>query len=370
MSSALPNVSHTVVPAAGQIDREEWLRVFGDQAEGQDFFQVMEASQLEGFEFSYVLVSAAGRLELIAPLFWCDFDLALGVEGPGRKLLVAARRLWPRLLRARTLFCGSPFGENGTIGLAADAGDPAALLAELLRAMEEVGRRQGLALMLFKDFPAAQQPLLAPLAGAGFFRGESYPNVEVPLPFPTLAAYVQSLSANARKDLRRKVRHAEAAGQLRVEVVDDVTALIEPVYALYLATYHAGSVRFEKLTREYFLETGRRLGGRAAFFLFYSGERLVGFNLCFRHADQLIDKFIGLDYAVARPLNLYFYTWYHNVGWCLAHGIRRYQVGQTDHAAKVRLGGKLVPLYFYARHRNPLLNGALRLAARYLAPEA
>jgi predicted N-acyltransferase len=353
-----------------QIDPRDWLRLFGDTAEGYDYYQVLEASRLEGFAFSYVLVSAGERVELIAPLFWSDFDLGIGVEGAPRKLLAAGRRVFPRLLKARTLFCGSPFGEEGAIGLTESTADSGALLAELLRAMETVCRRQGLSFLLFKDFPAGRRALLSGLARHGFFQGDSFPNVEVPLPFPTLAAYVESLSANARKDLRRKIRHAEAAGQLRVEVVDDVTALIEPVYALYLATYHAGTVRFEKLTREYFLETGRRLAGRAKFFLFFSGERLVGFNLCFHHGDQLIDKFIGLDYAVARPLNLYFYTWYENVRWCLAHGIRRYQVGQTDHGAKVRLGGKLVPLYFYARHRNPLLNGALRLAARFLAPEA
>ncbi len=370
MAERLPTLTHSLVPSVSQIDARDWLRLFGDTAEGYEFYQVLESSRLEGFAFCYVLVSAGAEVELIAPLFWSDFDLGIGLEGPAQKILGAARRLCPRLLKARTLFCGSPFGEAGVIGLAGSPADPAALRSELLRAMEGVCRRQGLAFILFKDFPAERRPLLAPLAREGFFFGDSFPNVEVPLPFPTMAAYVESLSANARKDLRRKVRHAEATGRLRVEVVEDIAPWIEPAYALYLNTYRAGTVRFEQLTREYFLETGRRMAGRAKFFLFFSGDRLVAFNLCFLHGDQLIDKFIGLDYAVARPLNLYFYTWHHNVQWCIAHGVRHYWVGQTDHGAKVRLGGRLVPLYFCARHRNPLVNRLLRLAARFLAPEA
>ena len=353
-----------------QIDPADWRRLFGEQAEGREFFQTLEASELEGFAFYYVVIRTEARVRLIAPLFSADFDLGMAVEGGAQKVLQRVRRIFPRLLLARTLFCGSPFGETGMIGV--DAADPAqpALLAELVRAMEAIGRAQNLAFMLFKDFPAETAALLRPLARHGFFQGDSFPNVVLPLPYRTMPEYVASLSANARKDLRRKIKHTEAAGAIAVRVVDQVDDWIEPVYALYLATYAAGTVRFEKLTRAYFLAVGRIMRPEARFFLFFREDRLIGFNLCFQSGDQLIDKFIGLDYAVARQLNLYFYTWHHNVEWCIAHGVRHYQVGQTDHEAKVRLGGKLVPLYFQARHTNPWLNFPLRMAARFLAPQA
>jgi hypothetical protein len=363
-----PAVSHAVLPSVDQVDATDWDRLFGDLPEGREFYQTLEASRLEGFGFCYVVVRQDGRAVLIAPLFWSDFDLGMAVEGLAQRILGGVRRILPRLLIARTLFCGSPFGENGVIGVEPAHPDQPALVAELVRAMEEICRARGLSFMLFKDFTGDAAGLLAPLAGRGFFRGDSFPNVVLPLPFATMPEYLASLSHNARKDLRRKIKHTLAQGPIEVRVVDQVADLIEPVFALYLATYHAGTVRFEKLTRDYFLEVGRRQRSQARFFLFHREGRLICFNLCFQHGDQLIDKFIGLDYAVARELNLYFYTWHHNVEWCLAHGVRRYQVGQTDHAAKVRLGGKLVPLYFHARHTNPWLNFPLKLAARFLAP--
>jgi predicted N-acyltransferase len=364
------SVSHAVYPSVDQIDPADWSRLFGDVAEGRDFFRTLESSRLEGFGFCYVVVRRGDRAALIAPLFWSDFDLGLAVEGIAQRILRGVRRIFPRLLVARTLFCGSPFGETGTIGVEAADPDRPGLVAELVRAMEEICRERGLGFMLFKDFPAEAAGLLESLAARGFFQGDSFPNVVLPLPYAVMSEYLASLSHNARKDLRRKIKHTLASGPIEVRVVDQVADLIEPVYALYLATYQAGTVRFEKLTREYFLEVGRRMRGEARFFLFYRQGRLVCFNLCFQHGDQLIDKFIGLDYAVARELNLYFYTWHHNVEWCITHGIRHYQVGQTDHAAKVRLGGKLVPLYFHARHTNPWLNVPLKLAARFLAPPA
>jgi predicted N-acyltransferase len=350
-----PALSHAILPSVEQIDRAEWDRLFGSLPEGYDSFRVLEASRLEEFGFCYAVIRTGGRTELIAPLFWSDFDLGLAVEGASRRMLRHARRLFPRLLIARTLFCGSPFGETGSIGVQPGRPDQPALIAELVRAMEGVCREKGLAFMLFKDFSAGAAELLEPLRRHGFFRGDSFPNVVVPLPYRAMPEYLASLSANARKDLRRKVKQALAAGAMEVRVAEAVGDLIEPVYALYLATYLAGTVRFEKLTREYFLEVGRIQRDQARFFLFYLEGRLVCFNL-------------WMDYAVARQLNLYFYRWHHNVEWCLAHGVRRYQVGQTDHAAKVRLGGKLVPLYFHARHSNPCLNFPLRMAARFLAP--
>jgi predicted N-acyltransferase len=362
-------VSHAIFPSVDQIDPADWQRLFGDRPEGREFFLTLEASRLEGFKFCFVVVRAEGRVRLIAPLFSADFDLGLALEGGLQRILQLVRRIFPRLLIARTLFCGSPFGETGTIGVDAAEADRPALIAELVRAMEAVGRAQGLTFMLFKDFPADAADLLQPLAQHGFFQGDSFPNVVLPLPHRTMDEYLASLSHNARKDLRRKIKQTLAAGKIEVRVVDQVADVIEPVYALYLATYAAGTVRFEKLTREYFLAAGRIMRSQARFFLFYLEGRLVCFNLCFQHGDQLIDKFIGLDYAVARKLNLYFYTWHHNVEWCIAHGIRAYQVGQTDHEAKVRLGGKLVPLYFQARHTNPWLNFPLRMAARFLAPQ-
>lgn len=350
--------------------RDEWNRFFAGEAEGYDFYVTLERSRLSGFTLAYARVTVAEQVQLIAPLFWGDLDLAIGWEGWPARLLATWRRLHPRALVLRTLFVGSPFGEHATIGVTAGPAQPTEMWRELAAALHSLCREHGLSFVLFKDLREHDASALRePLGRLGFTLGESFPNVVLPLPYQGMEDYLASLSYSARKDLRRKLRAGRTAG-IELEVVDSVDDLIEEIYALYLNTYHAGTVRFEQLTREYFLAAGQQRDARAKFFLYRLGGRLVCFNLCFLHDGVLVDKFIGLDYSVARELNLYFYTWHSNVEWCLHSGVRAYQVGQTDYEAKLRLGGQRVPLYFFARHENLLVNALLRAAAPLFAPKA
>jgi hypothetical protein len=87
------------------------------------------------------------------------------------------------------------------------------------------------------------------------------------------------------------------------------------------------------------------------------------------YKDLFIDKFIGFDYDISKKYNLYFVSWCFNVEWCLKNSIRFYQTGQTDYYPKLKLGGRLIPLYAYLRHENLLLNLILKLLALFLKPE-
>jgi hypothetical protein len=360
-------ITSVVHPSITRISRDEWNGFFGGEAEGYDYYLTLENTGLKGFEFAYACIFVDQQLRLIAPLFRADLDLAIGVEGALAKALAAWRRLHRRSLVLRTLFVGSPFGEHTTIGVDGGQAERQALLHEMAAVARRHCREHRLSFIVFKDLRKPDADALQALAGLGFTRGESFPNIVLPLPYARIEDYLASLSHATRKDLRRKIRRAEAAG-ITVQEVDNVEDRLAEIYQLYLNTYYAGTVRFEKLTPQYFVEAGRRQRGQVRFFLFFLGGRLVCFNLCFLHAGTLIDKFIGLDYSVARSCNLYFYTWYHNVAWCIRSGVRAYQVGQTDYEDKLRLGGQRVPLFFFARHENRVVNALLRAAAPLLAP--
>ncbi len=86
--------------------------------------------------------------------------------------------------------------------------------------------------------------------------------------------------------------------------------------------------------------------------LYFHEDRLFGFNFVIETPDRLIDKYIGMDYAVARDFNFYFNSWMVNVR--LVHRERR--AGLSERAgllwAKLRLGCRLSPNGQYFRHRN------------------
>lgn len=360
-------ITSTIYPSIEQIDRGIWDRLVGDIPEGYDFFRTIEASRLEGMSFAYIMLMHNGVPALLAPVFTGDLDLGIALDGAARKAVTAIRRAFPRLLIMKTLFIGSPFGENGVIGLGRGAADTALLMAGLNDAITALCRSRRLPCALFKDLLDKDVPLVEPLVRQGFFRAESFPGVAIDLNYASMEDYLLSLGAETRKDMRRKLRKAQAQTAIEVRVTDNAAAIIDEVYALYLNTYNAGTVRFEKLTPEFFLNAGKNMAG-TTFFLYYIDGHLAAFNLCLRHKDTLIDKFIGFDYTLARRHNLYFFSWLYNIEWCLKNSVRCYQVGQTDYEAKLRLGGALIPLNVFLRHNNGIMNSILRAASACLTP--
>lgn len=359
-------LSYEIVDSVERIPRTEWDAVFGDIAEGYDFYRTLELSNLADFSLFYAVVFDRTCVLAIAPLFACDFALDLALPGTAGRLVRRIRGVFPRFFMMRTLFCGSPFSEHGVIGVRPGAGDRGALIEELLRAMDGFSRARNLPCIIFKDFRECDAALLDPLRRRGFARVLALPNVALDLASPTFDDYLKSLSRATRKDVRRKVRKALAEARVRVEIADDVASIADEVYRLYLNTWGAGGSRFGKLTKEFFARAGRHMKPHARFFLYRTDGRLAAFNLCIVHGDLLLDKIIGFDYEISRLHNLYFVSWFCNIEWCLEHGVRRYQTGQNGYGPKLRLGGALVPLHAYLRHRNPSVDFMIKAAARLL----
>ena len=356
----------TCIDTVNSIKKEDWESFFADCPEGYWFYETLEQSGLAEFSFHYLLAYRQERLVAIIPFFTADFDGNTVLEPGIRKIVSAVRTVAPQFLVFKTLFCGSPFGEQGLMGIAPDVADTQELLRSVASELTAFCRRQELSLIIFKDYSEQDAAALGMLAGQGFFKSDSFPSAIIDLPYKTFDGYLASLSNSARKDLRRKLKKASDTGMLTTKVVERVDDIIDDIYSLYMSTYTAGAMKFEKLTKDFFLTCAENAGHRCRYFLYYIDGKLAAFNLCFVHGDLFIDKFIGFDYDIARQYSLYFVSWCENVQWCLNNGIMRYQVGQTDYEPKTRLGCRLVPLYAYVRHTNGLVNRCLQVLAQFL----
>jgi hypothetical protein len=170
-----------------------------------------------------------------------------------------------------------------------------------------------------------------------------------------------------RKDIRRKLK---GAGGVRVERRVGIGDLAGRIEALYEETRQNSKVDygdFEALPPDYFRSVSRCAGERAQFMLYWVGDELAAFNLLLLGQDTVIDKFLGMRYPLARDNNLYVVSWIENVRFCLETGRRLLQSGQTAYSAKLRLGSRLAPSTIFARHRNPVINRLIRLAAPFAA---
>jgi predicted N-acyltransferase len=169
-------------------------------------------------------------------------------------------------------------------------------------------------------------------------------------------------SHTRRKNLRRKLRSTPrliietiATGDVRFQ--DE--ALLAEFYALYLNVYRQSEIHFDLLTASFFRAVLQDAGANGVLFAYRLDGDLIGYNLCFRENGLLLDKYVGFVYPQARDYNLYAVSWFHNLGYALANGLRCYVAGWTDPEVKRELGASFTLTRHAVYVRNRVLRGLL-----------
>jgi len=365
----MSKISCKIFDNLNKIDEKDWDAVFGDIPESYPFYKTLGNSELPDFTFYYLAIYRDDAISLIAPLFATDFNGDIAAEGWVSKVIKFIRKAFPRFLIFNTLFCGTPFGENGVLGIKQDFRDDPRLIPLLLEGINNLAAKINAPLVIFKDFLKQDERFLDILTRQGYSKTESFPTVYLELNFTSFEDYLKSLGASTRKSLKKKLKQADSRGKIEVKVVQEIGGQIDQIVKLYENTYREGLTKFERLPRKFFLQVTGDLSAHTRFFLYYVDGKLAAFNLCFVYPDLLIDKFIGFDYDISNYYNLYFVSWAYNIRWCIDNSLRYYHPGQTDYEPKIRLGGKLIPLYAYLKHKNVFFNRLLKLLILLLRPE-
>lgn len=352
-------------PSIEAFGREEWNRLFPDELEDWSYYRAVENSGLPEFSWLYFGVrDDAGMLRAAVPAFVTDYRLETTLSGALKRFADRLTRRFPRLLRQKMLSLGSPVSEICHLGFAPGTGadEQRRLLDAILDKAESFAKENRVRMIAVKDATAAQDALWAAAAKAhGLRRQPGLPTAFIDVKFANIDEYLATLSRATRKDLRRKLK--DAIG-LRAEWRASIDGIENEVMRLYKSTHANAQFSFEELTPDYFRSVLRELGERASCATYWLGDRLVAFNLVLHDGKRLLDKFLGMDYAVAREYNLYFYTWIENVRRCIDLKLDLYQSGQGLHALKRRLGSRLSANWLWYRHRNRLVDAIFALVER------
>ncbi len=354
-------------PAAADIPADQWARFFHAHWKDHRFQQLAEETLYDGIGHACLVVQDAhGETLAIQPVFVIRQDLALGTPALLTRAIRWVRSLWPNFLQPRMLMVGSLAGEGQ---LAIDRSRSDLAIAALQEGVEVFAHHCGAGLITFKEFPAATRDTLQGLLERGYARVPSYPSVWMPVAFASFEKHLEHLTASTRKDLRRKFRESAAGGSAQMEVIVQLSPeLVDELYALYLQVFERSELHFERLTRSYFVRLAEVLPDRVRWFLWRLDGRVVAFKLCFLYEGILYDDYIGLDYAVALDLHLYFVSFRDLYSWAAAHGIREYFSTPLSYFPKLHLGFHLVPLDLYVRHTSALLNFVYTRLAKVMGP--
>ncbi len=344
-----------ILESASRIDPALWRGAFSGEGLDGRYYELLEASQGEQFEFRYAVLN-----EAVQPFFLVNLDIASGLPRRVRLALSHTVPGWTRLTRFCVLVAGCAAGEGHL------ATKDRAELAALEEALTRYARGEGARLVVFKDLPASCREPMAALRG--YRRIASMPSTRLDLNFATFEEYLQTrLSGNIRGNLRRKIRDT-ARANLTLEVTADASAVLSELHALYLQTYWRSPYRFECLTSRYFSGLGERFPGSARFFLWRREGRLLAFAAGLIHGKDFRYLNIGMAYPEALELHLYFWAWRGLVSWALEQGLESIEAGQLNYEPKFRLGLRLVPLDLYVKPLSPRLRAGLALVWPLLSP--
>ena len=340
-----------------------WGNAFAHERKDARYYELVDETLADhGFDYRYLVIAE----RFVQPFFVLDQDVTEGAGKFVRSTMRAIRKVFPRFLKMRTLMVGCAAGEGHLD--ARGEGDGSRIGETLARALPRIARDARAGLIVMKEFPSRYRAALSSMREQGFTRVPSLPMTKLSIDYASFDDYLsKKLSKVMRKNIRRKLRAAEDA-QLSLQVVRDVTPYVDELHPLYLAVYERSELHFEKLTKAFLCELGRRMSDKARFFIWRQGTKAVAFSICLVNDDTLYDEYLGLDYDVALELHLYHYTLRDIINWSIEHGMKWYVSSALNYDPKLHLRCELVPLDLYVRHTSSPINAVMRRVLPWLEP--
>ncbi|MDP2941230.1 MAG: GNAT family N-acetyltransferase [Candidatus Omnitrophota bacterium] len=360
------NLQIKITRKIADIPAQDWYSVFPKALENYYFFKSLDESAFEQFTFFYILVYDNGVPVGAASCFLMRFPFDSTVQGPLKVILGWVKRLLPHILSPRVLLCGLPMGQ-GRIGI---AGDPVPVLEAICAGMETIAKEEKAAVFIFKDFNRADADTLRPLLKKGFLKIESLPSTEMDINFSSFEDYLKTLSRASRDGLKRKFKKVDAGPRIELEITGALEgSVLSEAHGLYLQTLTRMDLGFERVPEDFFRHIPENMPEEARYFLWRIKGRIVAFAFCLVSGGYFIDYYLGFDYAVAYQYHLYFIRFRDLMRWCIANGVKKYEMGVTTYEPKRRLGFNFVRLYFYIKHRNKLINPFVKIIGSFIKPE-
>ena len=310
-----------------------------------------------------------GPSDRFVPAFLMSFRLLTSLDESKKRLLrsIPLLRRLEEHLRMPALFVGTTVSEYTLY-------PPSLDLAPLIDRLLETSRAKGCRLVIFKDLPCDSPllseaenrfaaELLSRCAERGFFLLWGQALAYVKIDFDSVETFLQRQSPSRRKNLRRKLKARASIEVEELRTGEDRfsdRAFVEALFELYMNVYRQSGIHFDQLTLPFFQALLQSREASGVVFLYRRDGRIIGFNLCFVHSGNLIDKYVGFLYPEAREANLYFISWFHNLEFAVRYRLNFYIAGWTDPEVKAFLGAA----FTFTRHavylHNPLLRGLLK----------
>ena len=147
----------------------------------------------------------------------------------------------------------------------------------------------------------------------------------------------QGHQEQAAHRIQAKFKAAEQASPIELEVASHRGRRHRRNLCPLFTGLRESGLQFEKLTKAYFIELGRRMPDKARFFIWRQDGKIIAFSLCLLQGDALYGEYLGLDYEIALELHLYFYVMRDIISWAIGNGFKSIVSTSLGYAPKLQM---------------------------------
>jgi predicted N-acyltransferase len=366
--------SYRLYDSIDEVPLNDWAEASQEGSHGfmdPGFLRAMEQGFAGEAKFFHVLIDDAdGGPAACASLCLMEVDPLL-LAGPRLRRVVGWSRRWfPGLGKFTVLLCGLPLSAGQSHLAFAPGADRARAVVQLDGVMQQVARRHGARLIVFKEFGDEDRAHMDQLVPLGYCRADSPASYALARTFPSLKAYCDALKRHYRSEVTRSQKKFARAGCRAVHLDDpeEIRRVYTPeVHRLYEAVVGKAEMKLEILPHRFFHALAAELAG-VTLTAVYRAEQVVALGWSLTSGDAFHGLFCGIDYAHNADCDLYFNVMYQSLDLAFRRGCQHITLGQTAETFKTRLGCAGTKRYLYARGAGSLLSWALRRSASFLFP--
>ncbi|PZN80103.1 MAG: hypothetical protein DM484_10530 [Candidatus Methylumidiphilus alinenensis] len=340
-----------------ELPKEQWngLLIGNSSTFSYDFLEIVETSQLNDFEYKYILFYDDDNSPVALTVFYTiTTDIAIFSSGKLKSLLHSVRQVFPNFLKLRMLECGTPITLNSPPIVSNKKVPAFDIIRTLDKLLMKAAKENNNIIIVIRDFEPKTKPMQSNLSELGYCFVDGLPNTYIDIIWKNPKDYVSSMKSYYRSKLLRHLRKVEGQ-KLRYELVEDFADMAEVLCAQWLVVHNsADEFQREVLTPEFYRDLSIKMGDCSKVLLFYKQELLVGHALLLIDGDLLRWLYFGRNESTND--SLYIYAGHKVIETAINLGAKQLKLGLTTYSIKQDIGATVTSIKLAIKSKYFIIN--------------
>lgn len=244
-----------------------------------------------------------------------------------------------------------------------------AFFSSLHGAVEEIGRRTGAPLTIWKDFYPEYIAQFPANAFQTYYQFSTQPNMVLDIQgWKSEADYVATFLKKYR-DQYKRARKKALDVERRILMPDEINRFEARMHHLYLTVAQKAPFNTFFLPSDHFYTIKKFLNDDFSVIgYFYDGE-LIGFCTIIRNNGDADTYFLGYDEEHQKTKMLYLNMLYDMIGQTISSSAKRLILARTALEIKSSVGAVPLHMFGYIKHRNSFINSVIGTLFRFFEPK-